>query len=70
MRPVVGHSIESLAQLLQEHPAEVLRLLEVGLHTRRRGDASLPLLVLDRLEALFAPVPASTCKAFSTAWNI
>jgi len=59
-----GHSIASLAPLLQAHPEEVLRLVEIGLQTRRRGDASLPLLVLDRLEALFAPAAGIDVQGF------
>lgn len=59
-----GHSIASLAPLLQEHPEQVLRLLEIGLQARRRGDASLPLLVLDRLEALFAPAAGIDVQGF------
>src|SRR5450830_1591534 len=59
-----GHSIASLAPLLQARPEEVLRLLEIGLQNRRRGDASLPLLVLDRLEALFAPAAGIDVQGF------
>lgn len=50
-----GHSIASLAGVLRDRPDELLRLLRVGLDARRDRHAGLPLLVLDRLEGLFAP---------------
>ena len=59
-----GHSIESLAQALREQPDEVLRLLRVGLAACQLVESegapvTPPLLVLDRLEALFqAPAEA------------
>ena len=62
---LAGHSIESLARTLREQPDEVLRLLRIGLVACRvpmSGDGPLtpPLLVLDRLEALFqAPADAA-----------
>lgn len=61
-----GHSIASLSQVLRERPDEMLRLLRIGLHGRRPGDAALPLLVLDRLEGLFAPdaVPGIEVQRF------
>ena len=51
-----GWSIDSLAQLLQVRPQEVARLIQVGLrglYPAVIAEPPLPLLVLDRLEALF-----------------
>jgi len=59
-----GHSMTSLSQLLREQPDELLRLLRIGLRARRQGDAGLPLLVLDRLEGLFAPAAGLDVQAF------
>jgi len=64
-----GHSIESLAQALREQPEEVLRLLRVGLAAGliMESDGALitpPLLVLDRLEALFQLPAQAEASAF------
>lgn len=59
-----GHSIASLAPLLREQPRELLRLLRIGLRGRRDAEAGLPLLVLDRLEGLFAPAADVDVQAF------
>ena len=64
-----GHSIDTLAEALREHSDEVLRLLRVGLTACSvlKGDEpprAPPLLVLDRLEALFQPLVASEAAAF------
>jgi tetratricopeptide (TPR) repeat protein len=49
-----GHSIDSLGQALERDPEQVLHLLQVGLNARPPSLAAMPpLLVLDRLEALF-----------------
>src|SRR6185295_14554967 len=48
-----GHSVETLAAALQERPDEVLALVRTGLVAAQA--AAPPLLVLDRLEALFQP---------------
>ncbi|WP_431262514.1 winged helix-turn-helix domain-containing protein [Roseateles chitinivorans] len=51
-----GYSIDTLAADLREAPGEVLRQLAIGLDTTRAlraGAQAPPLLVLDRLEALF-----------------
>jgi DNA-binding winged helix-turn-helix (wHTH) protein/tetratricopeptide (TPR) repeat protein len=61
---LAGHSIESLALALREQTDEVLRLLRVGLAACQLIESegapiTPPLLVLDRLEALFqAPAQA------------
>ena len=64
-----GHSIESLAQALREQPDEVLRLLRVGLAACQIVESdgapiTPPLLVLDRLEALFQAPAAADAFAF------
>lgn len=59
-----GHSIASLSQLLREQPDQLARLLQTGLGTRRASDAGLPLLVLDRLEGLFAPAAGLEVQGF------
>jgi len=57
---LAGHSIDSLARALREECDVVLRLLRIGLDAcgAMQRDGTLhtpPLLVLDRLEALFQP---------------
>jgi len=65
-----GHSIESLAALLRGGACgEVLRLLRIGLEAcgaLRGGERpeAPPLLVLDRLEALFQPAAEAHAAAF------
>ncbi len=59
-----GHSIDSLSQVLRTQPVELLRLVRVGLGTRHAGNTGLPLLVLDRLEGLFAPGVQVDIQAF------
>ncbi len=59
-----GHSIASLSDLLRAQPDALARLLRIGLQSRREGDAGLPLLVLDRLEGLFAPAASDDLQRF------
>jgi hypothetical protein len=64
-----GHSIESLAQALREQPDEVLRLLRIGLAACQivepdGAPITPPLLVLDRLEALFQAPAQADALAF------
>ena len=59
-----GHSIASLAGVLRDQPDELLRLLRIGLDARRDRHAGLPLLVLDRLEGLFAPSASTDIQHF------
>jgi len=66
---LAGHSIESLAQALREQPDEVLRLLRVGLVACQvMGTDGVPLapplLVLDRMEALFQASADIDASAF------
>ncbi|RQP21910.1 nSTAND1 domain-containing NTPase [Piscinibacter terrae] len=66
---LAGYSIESLARALREQPEEVLRLLRVGLIAcRMMGPDDIPvappLLVLDRLEALFQSAAQADASAF------
>lgn len=63
---LAGYSLATLADDLRGDPARVLRSLEVGIRTQ--GDwAALapPLLVLDRLEALFQPPLADEAALFT-----
>jgi len=63
---LAGYSVASLAADLRADPARVLRQLELGI--RSQGDwAALapPLLVLDRLEALFQPPLAAEAALFA-----
>jgi DNA-binding winged helix-turn-helix (wHTH) protein len=59
-----GHCIASLAALLRAEPDEVLRLLRIGLQARHAGNQGMPLLVLDRLEGLFAPAMTAGLQDF------
>ena len=64
-----GHSIESLAHALRGQPDEVLRLLRVGLAACQvvgsdGTPVTPPLLVLDRLEALFQAPAQGEAPAF------
>jgi DNA-binding winged helix-turn-helix (wHTH) protein len=66
---LAGHSIDTLARTLRERCDEVLRLLRIGLEAGSacRGDdppRAPPLLVLDRLEALFQPAAEPEAAAF------
>lgn len=66
---LAGHSIDTLARAVQEQCDDVLRLLRIGLNAcaLMRGDmppAAPPMLVLDRLEALFQPSTECHAKAF------
>lgn len=68
---LAGHSIESLAEALREQPDEVLRLLRVGLAACQVVEShgvpiTPPLLVLDRLEALFQVPAQADASAFIT----
>lgn len=56
-----GHSVDSLAELMRERPEQLILQLRASLDAVApgwQGDHP-PLLVLDRLEALFSPLPVS-----------